>query len=94
MPCCSSIARWQGKPLTAAGAVHALGGSISNSAFIGYPLVTLALGPVAVVAMALNMIVENILMMPLTLALAEAASRVAAGARSAHGAALRLAQAR
>jgi malonate transporter and related proteins len=64
------LARWQGKSLTA-GAVHALGGAISNSAFIGYPLVTLALGPVAAVAMALNMLVENMLMLPLMLVLAE-----------------------
>ncbi len=64
------LARWQGKTLTA-GAILALGGAVSNSAFIGYPLVTLALGPVAAVAMALNMIVENMLMLPLVLALAE-----------------------
>jgi predicted permease len=69
-----ALARWQGKSLTA-GAVHALGGAISNSAFIGYPLVTLALGPVAAVAMALNMIVENLLMLPLMLVLAESGTK-------------------
>ena len=65
-----ALARRQGKPLTPA-AIHALGGAASNSAFIGYPLVTLALGPVAAVAMALNMIVENLVMLPLALTLAE-----------------------
>ena len=66
-----ALARWQGKTLTEA-AVHAFGAAVSNSAFIGYPLVTLALGPVATIAMALNMIVENMLMLPLMLVLAEA----------------------
>jgi predicted permease len=66
-----ALARWQGKTLTEA-AVHALGAAVSNSAFIGYPLVTLALGPVATLAMTLNMIVENMLMLPLMLVLAEA----------------------
>jgi malonate transporter and related proteins len=65
-----ALARRQGKALTPA-AIHALGGAISNSAFIGYPLVTLALGPVAAVSMALNMIIENLVMMPLALTLAE-----------------------
>lgn len=64
------LARWQGKTLTT-GAIHALGGAMSNSAFIGYPLVTLAVGPAAAIAMALNMIIENMLMIPLTLTLAE-----------------------
>lgn len=67
------LARWQGKTLTAA-AIHALGGSTSNSAFIGYPLVSLALGPVAVVALTLNMVIENVVMLPLALILAESGS--------------------
>ena len=87
-----AFARRAGKPLTAA-AIHALGGGISNSAFIGYPLVTLALGPVAAVAMALNMIVENLIMMPLALGLAESGGN-GGGSRAGivAGTALRLAK--
>lgn len=49
-----------------------LGMSMSNSGFIGYPLVSMALGPVSELGLAMNMVVENLLMLPLALALAEA----------------------
>ncbi|WP_017939984.1 AEC family transporter [Zestomonas thermotolerans] len=49
-----------------------LGMSMSNSGFIGYPLVSMALGPVSALGLAMNMVVENLLMLPLALALAEA----------------------
>jgi predicted permease len=52
-------------------AVYAMGMSCSNSGFVGYPIVLLTFAPVAGVALALNMIVENALMIPLALALAE-----------------------
>ncbi|CAM5222594.1 AEC family transporter OS=Castellaniella defragrans OX=75697 GN=HNR28_000061 PE=4 SV=1 [Castellaniella defragrans] len=48
-----------------------MGSSLSNSGFIGFPLVLQFLGPKATVAIALCMMVENLLMMPLGLALAE-----------------------
>jgi malonate transporter and related proteins len=84
------LARWQGKTLTAA-AIQALGGSVSNSAFIGYPLVTLALGPVAAVAMTLNMVIENVAMLPLALILAESGTNGGGRPRDiALGTALRL----
>lgn len=52
-------------------AITALGMAGSNSGFIGYPLVALVIGPVAGLALALNMLVENVLVIPLALALAE-----------------------
>jgi malonate transporter len=52
-------------------AVYGMGMCCSNSGFVGYPIVLLTFAPVAGVALALNMIVENALMIPLALALAE-----------------------
>jgi predicted permease len=45
-------------------AYFAMGMSCSNSGYVGYPVAQLALGPVAGVALALNMVVENLLMLP------------------------------
>lgn len=50
---------------------YAMGMSCSNSGFVGYPILLLTLAPVAGVALALNMMVENLFMIPLLLALAE-----------------------
>jgi len=50
----------------------AMGMACSNSGFVGYPMLMLTLGPVAGVALALNMVVENLLLMPLLLMLADA----------------------
>ncbi len=52
----------------------AMGMSCPNSGFVGYPVMLLSLGPLAAVAgvaLALNMIVENLLIIPLLLAWAE-----------------------
>lgn len=49
----------------------AMGMSCSNSGFVGYPIALLTLGPVAGMLLGLNMIVENLLLIPLLLALAE-----------------------
>jgi malonate transporter len=51
--------------------VYAMGMSCSNSSFIGYPILLLTLAPVAGVALALNVIVENVIIIPLLFALAE-----------------------
>lgn len=53
-------------------AIVAMGCSMSNSAFIGFPVAVQVVGPIASVAMALSMLVENLLMLPLMLALADA----------------------
>ena len=52
-------------------AVAALGSVASNSGFIGFPVTMLALGAPALTALPLSMLVENILIIPLSLALAE-----------------------
>ncbi len=50
----------------------AMGMSCPNSGFVGYPIMLLTLGPVAGMALALNMVVENLLLIPLLLAVADA----------------------
>lgn len=62
--------RLQGKPYALAG-LFGMGMSCSNSGFIGYPVVMQLLGPVAGVALALTMLVENLLTIPLSLLLAD-----------------------
>ncbi|WP_066342512.1 AEC family transporter [Azohydromonas lata] len=52
-------------------AYFGLGMSASNSGFVGYPIVVQFLGPVAAVAMALAMLVENLVMIPVAVALAD-----------------------
>lgn len=66
-------ARVQGWNLGAA-ALYGAGMSCSNSGFIGYPIVAQWLGPRAALALALTLIVENLLMLPLLMTLAEAGS--------------------
>lgn len=52
-------------------AIGAMGGSASNSGFIGYPVTALVIGPTAMIALPFTMLVENLLIIPLALALAE-----------------------
>ena len=52
---------------------YAMGMSCANSGFVGYPILLLTFAPVAGVALALNMLVENVLIIPLLLALADRA---------------------
>jgi len=52
-------------------ALLGMGMSFSNSGFVGYPIVLQWIGPSAGVALALCMMVENLVMLPLTLTLAE-----------------------
>lgn len=55
----------------AAATFQAMGSACSNTGFIGYPILLIALPAAADAALALNMIVENLVMIPLILALAE-----------------------
>ena len=57
--------------LSAKAALLGLGMSSSNSAYIGFPIASQLLGPAAAAGLALVMLVENVLMVPLALALAE-----------------------
>ncbi|RZT09729.1 hypothetical protein SAMN05216319_1829 [Duganella sp. CF402] len=58
----------------------AMGVSCSNSSFIGFPILLLMVAPVAGVALGLNVIVENLVMLPLLLAMAESARDGGGGA--------------
>lgn len=62
-----------GRPMSLA-AIQSLGASSSNSVFIGYPVLHQLIGAPAAVALALVQIVENALMIPLGLTLAESRS--------------------
>lgn len=53
--------------------LQGLGMSMSNSGFVGYPVVSQVLGPTAEIALALCVIVENLVMMPLVLVLGDSA---------------------
>ena len=54
--------------------VQAMGMCCPNSGFVGYPINLLLLGPVAGVILGMNMLVENLLLIPLLLALMDAAA--------------------
>ena len=60
--------RKEGNPFHA---LCGMGMAFSNTAFIGYPILSQWLGPTAAVALALCMLVENLLLLPLMLVLAE-----------------------
>lgn len=62
--------RLRGRSLSLS-AIHGLGAANSNSAFIGYPIVLQVLGPIAGLGLALVQLVENLLVIPLSLMLAE-----------------------
>lgn len=52
-------------------AIVALGMSFPNLAFVGYPIIVPLLGPPGAVGVALSLVVDNLLVLPLALALAE-----------------------
>lgn len=52
--------------------LQGMGAAGSNSSFIGYPIILQVIGPIAGVALALCTLVENLLIMPLALSLADA----------------------
>lgn len=64
-----------------AAALSAMGMCCANSAFIGYPLALQVVGPQASVALALTFAVENLLMIPLCLALADSGAGDGSGGR-------------
>jgi predicted permease len=51
--------------------IYAMGMSCSNSAFVGYPILLLTMAPISGVALALNMTVENLAVIPLLLVMAD-----------------------
>jgi predicted permease len=60
----------QRQPLNAS-AMQALGMAAANSGFVGYPVAAMVIGSPAAVLLALNMLVENLLIIPTALILAE-----------------------
>lgn len=60
---------------TVSAAFYGMGASFSNSIMIGLPIITALFGQAAMVPFALTLLVENLLMMPLTLALADSGQR-------------------
>ena len=74
--------RVRGKPLTVA-ALQGMGSACSNSVFVGYPVLQPLLGPLGGVALAMTVLVENLLVLPLCLALADAGQGNAVSARAA-----------
>jgi predicted permease len=66
----------------AAQAFQALGSAASNSGFVGFPVAAMVVGASASLALSLAMVVENLVMLPLALTLAESA-RHAGKSRSA-----------
>ncbi|MCP4597651.1 AEC family transporter [Neptuniibacter sp.] len=65
-----ALAKARGKPLTQC-ALFGLGGSMSNSLMIGFPIIMQLFGDAALVPFALTLIIENLFILPLTLALAD-----------------------
>lgn len=61
----------RGRTLTES-AYMAMGMTCSNSGFVGYPLMLLLFGPLGGVILALNFIIENLIKLPLLIALADA----------------------
>lgn len=72
-------ARYIDKESAIASTFRSMGAANGNSGFVGYPVLLLVIPQVAGPALALNMIVENLVMIPLALALAENARGKAAG---------------
>lgn len=64
-------ARYVRKEGVTASAITGMGMACANSAFVGYPIALQVVGPPATIALALTMIVENVLMIPLCIALAD-----------------------
>jgi predicted permease len=74
-------ARWRRGAPAALAALQGMGMACPNSGYVGFPILMQLIGPAAGVALALAMVVENLLLIPLGLALADAggqASRRAA----------------
>lgn len=75
-----STARFGRKKSLTESALIALGSSTSNSGFVGFPVASLVVGPLAPIGLALNMIIENLFTLPAGMALAEEGQRGGAGA--------------
>lgn len=68
----AAASRWGFRRSVSVSALQALGSANSNSAFVGLPIVLLVVGPQAGAALALCMLVENLMIIPAALATADA----------------------
>lgn len=59
-----------------ASAFYGMGLSASNTVFVGYPIVSQIVGPAADIALALCLVIENLLIIPTTLVLADASEQL------------------
>lgn len=66
-----ALVRGPGREGASAGALFALVGAMSNGIMIGLPLVVTLFGPLALAAIAQQLLVENLLIIPLALLLAD-----------------------
>ncbi|WP_339934736.1 AEC family transporter [Vreelandella glaciei] len=66
--------KYQRQPLNAS-AMQALGMAAANSGFVGYPVAVMVIGSPAAVLLALNMVIETLIIIPAALILAEMASQ-------------------
>jgi len=67
-----AVARWLLRQPMPGAALEALGVSSSNSAYMGLPIAALVVGDLALQAFVMAMLIENILILPLAVILAEA----------------------
>lgn len=66
-----AYARWWAGKGRAEAALYGMGMGASNSVFVGYPILEQLLGPQAGIALALCLLVENLVIIPLTLVLGD-----------------------
>ncbi|MCG5243368.1 AEC family transporter [Azospirillum doebereinerae] len=85
----TAFARFVRKQSLQASALTGMGMSSSNSGFIGYPIVLQVLGPTAGIGLALAMVVENLLVLPVFLVLAESGAAGGGSVRHALAASFR-----
>lgn len=71
---------WKTSPISST--FDATGMACANSGFVGYPLLVMVLPSIAPTALALNMVVENLVIIPLVLILAERATAPTINGRS------------
>ena len=71
---------WKTSPISST--FDATGMACANSGFVGYPLLVMVLPSIAPTALALNMVVENLVIIPLVLILAERATAPTMNGRS------------
>jgi len=73
-----------------ASTIHVMGMACTNSGYVGYPILLLTIAPVAGVSLALNLVIENLFIVPLLLFMASSESGAAGRWHAARKALLQL----